>query len=102
MTTAESADKTARIVELRRQGLDWRAIGRHVGLSHQACYLRWRAEQGIDERARRKHAEALVERLQAQIEAAQEVVKHARKWQPHDGALAYALRAWEEARHGDV
>ncbi len=66
MRTAASINITARILELRQQGLDWRAIGAHVGLSHQACYLRWRAEQGIDERARRKHAEALVASLQAE------------------------------------
>lgn len=68
MRTSASQAINTRIAELRAQGLDWRAIGRHVGLSHQACYLRWRTLQGIDERQQRKHAEALVTSLQAEIE----------------------------------
>lgn len=42
----------------------------------------------------------LAEERGRQLEAAQLVVDHARKWQAHDGALAYALRAYEESKNG--
>lgn len=97
MITKESAALTTRIVELRGRGLDWRAIGREVGLSAMACIHRYRKARGVDERQRRKHAEALVARLEARLQAADLLAHHARKWSPHDGALAYALQAYEEA-----
>lgn len=66
--TAASAATTARIVALRDSGMGWRTIGAAVGLSAMACSYRYRMAHGVDERARRKHAEALVETLRDEIE----------------------------------
>ncbi len=36
--------------------------------------------------------------LRARLAAAELVAQHARKWAAHDGSLAYALQAYEEAK----
>ena len=90
---------TADIVELRRAGLTWGQIAIRAGLSRAAVRERYVKATGLDERARRKHAEAYVMRVQAQLEAADLLAEHAKKWAVHDGAVAYALMVYEEVRN---
>lgn len=42
------------------------------------------------------------EQMRARLRTAEEVIRRAQPWGAHDDTLRDALRAWEEARHGDV
>lgn len=62
----ESIALTEQIIALRGSGLTWGQIAARVGRSRNICQQRYLAARAPSERARRKHAEALVETLQAQ------------------------------------
>lgn len=59
----ESIALTEQIIQLRDSGLTWGQVGARVGRSRNICQQRYLAARTPSERARRKHAEALVETL---------------------------------------
>lgn len=67
----ESIALTEQIIALRDSGLTWGQVGARVGRSRNICQQRYMAARAPSERARRKHAEALVETLRAALDAAE-------------------------------
>lgn len=64
-----SIDLSHQIVAWRDAGLSWGQIATRTGISRAACQQRYARAVGLTERQQRKHAEALVVTLQAQLTA---------------------------------